>query len=76
MDFVSGLPRMQFGYDSIWVIINHLTKSSHFLPVKKTFSVEKLAKLYVKDIVRLHGSPVTVVSDRDPKFTSRFWPSL
>ncbi|XWS20641.1 hypothetical protein CRYUN_Cryun31cG0119900 [Craigia yunnanensis] len=54
--FVSGLPRMQSDHNSIGEIINHLTKSAHFLPVKKTFSIEKLAKLYVKEIVRLHGN--------------------
>ena len=58
------------------MIIDRLTKSAHFLPIKKTFSMEKLAKLYVKDIVRLHGAPATIVSDKDPRFTSRFWPSL
>ena len=76
MDFVSRLPRTQSGYDSIWVIIDHLTKSAHFLPVKKIFSMEKLAKLYVDDIVRLHGALVTIISDCDPRFTSRFWPSF
>ena len=76
MDFVSGLPQTQSVHDSIWVIIDRLTKLAHFLPIKKTSTMEKLAKLYVKDIVRLHGAPVTIVSDRDPRFTSRFWPSL
>ena len=76
MDFVSGLPQMQFGHDSRWVIIDRLTKSAHFLPIKKISSMEKLAKLQVKDIVRLHSAPATIVSDRDPRFTSRFWPSL
>ena len=76
MDFVSGLPRMQSGHDSIWVIIDRLTKSAHFLPIKKTSSMEKLAKLYVEDIVKLHGAPTTIIYDRDPRFTSRFWPSL
>ena len=56
MDFVTGLPRTQSGHDSIWVIIDRLTKSAHFLLIKKTFSMEKLAKLYVKDIIRLHGA--------------------
>ena len=76
MDFISGLPRTQSGHDSIWVIIDRLTKVAQFLPIKKTYTMEKLAKLYVKDIVKLHGAPVTIVFDRDPKFTSRFWPSL
>ena len=64
---------MQSGCDSIWVIVDSLTKSTHFLPVKKTYSLEKLAKLYVQDIVRLHSALVSIVSNRDPRFTSRFW---
>ena len=66
MDFVSGLPRMQSGYDNIWVIVDRLTKSTHFLPIKKIFSMERLAKLYVDDIVRLHGALVLIISDRNP----------
>ena len=58
MDFVVGLPRSRDGYDSIWVIMGRLTKSAHFLPVKATYSVVKLAKLYVKHIVCLHGVPI------------------
>ena len=76
MDFVVGLPHCQSGYDAVWVIVDRLTKSAHFLPMKNSDSVEKLAELYVKEIVRLHGTPVSIVSDRDPRFTSRFWPSL
>ena len=76
MDFVVGLPRCQSGYDTIWVIVDRLTKSAHFLPMKNNDIVEKLAELYEKDIVRLHGTPVSIVSDRDPRFTSRFCPSL
>ena len=76
MDFVVGLPRCQSGYDAIWVIVDRLTKSAHFLPMKNSDSVEKLVKLYVKEIVRLHDTPISIVSDRDPRFTSRFWPSL
>ena len=76
MDFVVGLPRCHSGYDAIWVIVGRLTKLAHFLPMKNSDSVEKLAELYVKEIVRLHGTPVSIVSDRDPRFTSRFWPSL
>ena len=73
MDFVVGLPRSKDGYDSIWVIVDRLTKSAHFLPVKATYSV---AKLYVKHIVCLHGVPVSIVSDRGSVFTSRFWQKL
>ena len=76
MDFVVGLPRYHSAYDAIWVIIDKLTKSTHFLPMKNSDSFEKLAELYVKEIVRLHGTLVSIVSDRDPWFTSRFWPSL
>ncbi|KZV39789.1 Retrotransposon protein, Ty3-gypsy subclass [Dorcoceras hygrometricum] len=76
MDFVIGLPRTTQGYNSIWVIVDRLTKSAHFLPVKTTFDVSRYAELYVKEIVRLHGVPISIVSDRDPKFTSAFWKSL
>ena len=60
----------------IWVIVDRLKKSAHFLPMKNSDLVEKLAELYVKEVVRLHGMPVSIVSDRDRRFTSRFWPSL
>ncbi|GJR62370.1 putative reverse transcriptase domain-containing protein [Tanacetum coccineum] len=76
MDFVSGLPRTPSGYDSIWVIVDRLTKSAHFLPIKKTDSIEKLAQLYLKEIVCKHGVPTSIISDRDSLFTSRFWKSL
>ncbi|GJS32936.1 putative reverse transcriptase domain-containing protein [Tanacetum coccineum] len=73
MDFVSGLPRTPSGYDSIWVIVDRLTKSAHFLPMKKTDGIEKLAQLYLKEIVCRHGVPVSVISDRDSLFTSSSW---
>ena len=73
MDFVSGLPRTQKGHDAIWVIVDRLTKTAHFLPVNMKYSLEKLAKLYMDEVVRLHGVPVSIVSDRDPRFVSRFW---
>nr|GFA93800.1 retrotransposon protein, putative, Ty3-gypsy subclass [Tanacetum cinerariifolium] len=76
MDFVSGLPRTPSGYDSIWVIVDRLTKSAHFLPMKKMDSIEKLAQLYLKEIVCRHGVPVSIISDRDSLFTSRFWETL
>ena len=76
MDFVMGLPRCTRGFDSIWVVVDLLTKSAHFLHVKSTYTTNKYAKLYVAEIVKLHGVPVSIVSDRDPKFTSRFWISL
>ena len=73
MDFVIGMPRTQRHHDAIWVIVDRLTKSAHFLPIRTTFSAEQLAELYIKEIVRLHGVPLSIVSDRDTKFTSRFW---
>ena len=76
MGFVVGLPHSRDGYDSIWVIVDRLTKSTHFLPVKATYSVTKLAKLYVKHVVCLHGVPVSIVSYRGSIFTSRFWQKL
>jgi hypothetical protein len=76
MDFVVGLPRTQKGHDSIWVIVDRLTKSAHFIPVRTTYGGEKLAKLYVENIVKLHGVPSKIVSDRGTQFTSRFWKSL
>jgi hypothetical protein len=76
MDFVSGLPRASSGQDAAWVIVDRLTKTAHFLPIRMTYSMDRLAELYIKEIVRLHGIPVSIVSDRDPRFTSRFWRSL
>ena len=76
MDFVMGLPRSEKGSDSIWVIVDRLTKSAHFLPVKTTYNLNQLAQLYIDEIVRLHGIPISIVSDRDPRFTSVFWKSL
>ena len=76
MDFVTSLPWTQRQHDAIWVIVDRFTKSTHFLPVNVEDSLEKLAQLYVDEVVRLHGVLVSIVSDRDPRFTSRFWPSL
>ena len=76
MDFVIGLPRTQKGMNSIWVIVDRFTKSAHFLPVKTTFNADRLAGLYMKEIVKLHGAPKSIVSDRDSKIVSRFWQSL
>ncbi|WRX07828.1 Integrase [Theobroma cacao] len=73
MDFVLRLPQTQRGKNAIWVIVDRLTKSAHFLAVHSTYSIEKLAQLYIDEIVRLHGVPISIVSDRDPRFTSRFW---
>jgi transposase InsO family protein len=76
MDFIVGLPRTQVGYDSIWVIVDRLTKVAHFVPVKTTYSVPQLAELYMSRIVCLHGVPKKVVSDRGTQFTSKFWERL
>ena len=76
MDFVVGLPRTPQRHDGIWVIVDRLTKAAHFLPVRMSWSVDRLARLYVDRVVSLHGIPVSVVSDRDPRFTSGFWRSL
>ncbi|KAG8500940.1 hypothetical protein CXB51_002866 [Gossypium anomalum] len=76
MDFVSGLPLTPTKKDSVWVVVDRLTKSAHFIPVRTDYSLQKLAKLYVAGIVRLHGVPVSIISDRDPRFTSRFWRKL
>jgi hypothetical protein len=76
MDFVTGLPWTQKGNDSIWVIIDRLTKVAHFIPVKTTFGGATLARIYLKEIVRLHGIPRKIVSDRGTQFTSKFWTSL
>ena len=73
MDFVTGLPRTTGGKDAIWVIVDRLTKSAHFLAIKKTDGVDVLAEKYLQEIVKLHGIPVSIVSDRDPRFTSMFW---
>ena len=75
MDFVTGLPKVR-GHDSIWVIVDRLTKSAHFLPVGTNYNVEALAELYKKEIMRLHGIPTSIVSDQDLKFTSRLWKQL
>ena len=76
MDFVVGLPKTMGKYDSIWVIVDRLTKSSHFIPVKVTYNAEKLAKLYTSEVVRLHGVPLSIISDRGTQFTSMFWKTL
>ncbi|KAL0411737.1 UNVERIFIED_CONTAM: Transposon Ty3-G Gag-Pol polyprotein [Sesamum latifolium] len=76
MDFVIGLPRTFRKYDVVWVIMDRLTKSAHFLPIHQNDSLDKLTELYVSKIVRLHGIPTSIVFDRDPRFTSHFWGSL
>nr|GEY82476.1 putative reverse transcriptase domain-containing protein [Tanacetum cinerariifolium] len=70
------LPRTQGGNDTIWVFVDRLTKSAHFLPMKETDPIEKLARLYLKEVVTRHGIPVLIICDRDPRFTSNFWNSF
>ncbi len=76
MDFVSGLPLTKKKHDVVWVIVDKMTKSAHFLPVRIDYSLEKLAELYISEIVRLHEIPISIISDRDPRFISRFWKKL
>ena len=71
-----GLPHTAKGYDSIWVIVDHLTKSGHFLPVDTRYSTKKYAKLYFDRVVILYGVPLTIVSDRGSVFVSHFWEQL
>ena len=72
MDFVTRLPRTPRRHDAVWVIVDRLTKSTHFLVVRMTFTLEEFYWLYNREIVRLHGIPVSIVSDRDPRFTTHF----
>ena len=74
--FCDGVAETSARHDAIWVIVDRLTKSAHFIPIRGDYSLEALARLYIDTIVQLHGVPVSIVSDRDPRFTSRFWPKL
>jgi len=76
MDFMVGLPRGKKGNDAIWVVVDRLTKFVLFFPMKMIDLVDKLAKLYVNEVIRLHRVPMSIISNRDPRFTSRLWPSL
>ena len=76
MDFITGLPMTQQGLDSIWVIVDRLTKSAHFIPVNTAYHVGKYAELYISQIMRLHGIPRTIILDRGPQFIARFWEHL
>ena len=76
MDFVTHLPRTVWKHDAVWVIVDQLTKSSHFLVMRMTFKLEKFCKLYIREIVRLHGVSVSIVSDIDLSFTAHFWKSF
>ena len=76
MDFVTHLLWTPQRHDAVWVIVDRLTKSAHFLAVRMTFTLERLCQLYIRKIVRLHGVPVSIVSDRDSRFTVHFWKSF
>ena len=76
MDFVTCLPKTRSGNDTIWVVVDRLTKSAVFIPMKETWKMEQLAKAYIKHVVRLHGVPKDIVSDRDSRFLSKFWKSV
>ncbi|GKA21112.1 putative reverse transcriptase domain-containing protein, partial [Tanacetum coccineum] len=76
MDFVTKLPRNSSGHDKIWVIMDWLTKSAHFLPMREDYKMDRLARLYLNEIVARHGMPISIISDRDSRFTSRFWQSM
>ncbi|GJR55677.1 putative reverse transcriptase domain-containing protein [Tanacetum coccineum] len=76
MDLVTRLPRSSSGYDAIWVIVDRLTKSAHFIPIRKYFKIERLARIYINEIVARHDVPVLITSDRDGRFMSLFWRDL
>jgi hypothetical protein len=76
MDLVVGLPHFPRGEDAIWVVIGRLTKVTHFIPTKQTSSTADLVPLYIKEVVRLHSVPKSIVLDQDSKFVSKFWQSL
>ncbi|GJY77990.1 putative reverse transcriptase domain-containing protein [Tanacetum coccineum] len=76
MDFVTKLPRTSSGHDTIWVIVDRLTKSAHFLPMREDYKMDRLARLYLNEIVARHGVLISIISDRDSHFKSRFWQSM
>jgi hypothetical protein len=76
MDFITGLPRTSKQHDSIMVVVDKLTKAAHFIPLKTTHRAADVADIFLKEVACLHGIPKTIVSDRDPKFTSNFWKGL
>ena len=76
MDFIVGLPKTPSGHDSIWVIVDRLTKVAHFIPIRTEYTCNKLALLYIDNILRLHGVPSWIILDRGTQFITRFWKSL
>ncbi|GJU87764.1 putative reverse transcriptase domain-containing protein [Tanacetum coccineum] len=76
MDFVKKLPKSSQGYDTIWVIVDRLTKSAIFVPMRESDLMDKLARMYLKEVVTRHGIPLSIIYDRDPRFASNIWKSL
>ena len=76
MEFVTYLPRTLRKHDEVWVIVDRLTKSAHFMALRMTFTLEEFCRLYIRKIVRLHGVPVSIISDQDPQFMTHFWKSF
>ncbi|GKF82896.1 putative reverse transcriptase domain-containing protein [Tanacetum coccineum] len=76
MDFMTKLPRTSSGHDTIWVIVDRLTKSAHFLPMREDYKMERLSRLYLNEIVARHGVPISIILDHDSRFTLRFWQSM
>ena len=73
MDFITGLPKSKKKKDSIFLVIDKLSKASHFIPVKSTYKAVNIADIFLKEILRLHGIPKVIISDRDVKFIGKFW---
>ncbi|GJW71011.1 retrotransposon protein, putative, ty3-gypsy subclass [Tanacetum coccineum] len=76
MDFVTKLPKTSSGHDTIWVIVDRLTKFAHFLHMHEDYKMDRLARLYLNEIVARHGMPISIIYDRDSHFTSRFWQTM
>ena len=76
MDFMTHLARTSWRHDAVWVIVDRLTKSTHFLALWMTFTLEEFCQLYIREIVRLHGVSVSIVSNRDPRFMTHVWKSF
>ena len=76
MEFIVGFPLTSSRHNAILVVVDKLTKSAHFIPVRDTYDVTDVERVFINEIVRLHGVPKKIIFDRDPKFTSRFWTSM
>jgi len=76
MDFVMGLPLTASKKNAIWVIVDRLIKSAHFIAIRDSWNVDRLAQIYIKEVIRLHGVPQNIISDRDSRFQARFWKAL